>query len=82
MNFTDAQFERYARHLILDEVGEEGQARLLASRVLVVGAGGLGAPLLLSLAAAGVGTLGIIDDDVVELSNLQRQVIHTTDRLG
>lgn len=82
MNFTDAQFERYARHLILDEVGEEGQARLLASRVLVVGAGGLGAPLLLYLAAAGVGTLGIIDDDVVELSNLQRQVIHTTDRLG
>jgi molybdopterin/thiamine biosynthesis adenylyltransferase len=82
MDFTDAQFERYARHLILDEVGEEGQARLLASRVLVVGAGGLGAPLLLYLAAAGVGTLGIIDDDVVELSNLQRQVIHTTERLG
>jgi adenylyltransferase/sulfurtransferase len=82
MDFTDAQFERYARHLILDEVGEDGQARLLASRVLVVGAGGLGAPLLLYLAAAGVGTLGIIDDDVVELSNLQRQVIHTTDRLG
>lgn len=82
MDFTDAQFERYARHLILDEVGEEGQARLLGSRVLVVGAGGLGAPLLLYLAAAGVGTLGIIDDDVVELSNLQRQVIHTTDRLG
>lgn len=82
MDFSDAQFERYARHLILDEVGEEGQARLLGSRVLVVGAGGLGAPLLLYLAAAGVGTLGIIDDDVVELSNLQRQVIHTTDRLG
>jgi adenylyltransferase/sulfurtransferase len=82
MDLTDAQFERYARHLILDEVGEEGQARLLASRVLVVGAGGLGAPLLLYLAAAGVGTLGIIDDDVVELSNLQRQVIHTTRRLG
>ncbi len=82
MDFTDSQFERYARHLILDEVGEEGQARLLASRVLVVGAGGLGAPLLLYLAAAGVGTLGIIDDDVVELSNLQRQVIHTTDRVG
>ena len=82
MDFTDAQFERYARHLILDEVGEEGQARLLSSRVLVVGAGGLGAPLLLYLAAAGVGTLGVIDDDVVELSNLQRQVIHTTDRLG
>jgi molybdopterin/thiamine biosynthesis adenylyltransferase len=65
MELTDAQFERYARHLILDEVGEEGQARLLSSRVLVVGAGGLGAPLLLYLAAAGVGTLGVIDDDVV-----------------
>jgi adenylyltransferase/sulfurtransferase len=82
VDFTDSQFERYARHLILDEVGEEGQARLLGSRVLVVGAGGLGAPLLLYLAAAGVGTLGIIDDDVVELSNLQRQVIHTTERVG
>ena len=82
MDLTDTQFERYARHLILDEVGEEGQARMLSSRVLVVGAGGLGAPLLLYLAAAGVGTLGIIDDDVVELSNLQRQVIHTTDRIG
>lgn len=82
MDLTDQQFERYARHLILEEVGEEGQVRLLQSRVLVVGAGGLGAPLLLYLAAAGVGTLGIIDDDVVELSNLQRQVIHATDRLG
>jgi len=82
MDLSDTQFERYARHLILDEVGEEGQARLLSSRVLVVGAGGLGAPLLLYLAAAGVGTLGVIDDDVVELSNLQRQVIHTTERLG
>jgi adenylyltransferase/sulfurtransferase len=82
MDLTETQFERYARHLILDEVGEEGQARLLSSRVLVVGAGGLGAPLLLYLTAAGVGTLGIIDDDIVELSNLQRQVIHTTDRLG
>src|SRR5262245_41711444 len=82
MDLTDVQFERYARHLILDEVGEEGQARLLGARVLVVGAGGLGAPLLLYLAAAGVGTLGVIDDDVVELSNLQRQVIHTTDSVG
>jgi adenylyltransferase/sulfurtransferase len=82
MDLTDAQFERYARHLILDEVGEEGQARLLGARVLVVGAGGLGAPLLLYLAAAGVGTLGVIDDDVVELSNLQRQIIHTTDSVG
>ena len=82
MELTDTQFERYARHLILDEVGEEGQARLLSSRVLVVGAGGLGTPLLLYLAAAGVGTLGVIDDDVVDLSNLQRQVIHTTERVG
>ena len=82
MELSDSQFERYARHLILDEVGEDGQLRLLQSRVLVVGAGGLGAPLLLYLAAAGVGTLGVIDDDVVELSNLQRQVIHVTQRLG
>ena len=81
-NLTDLQLERYARHVILDEVGEEGQARLLASRVLVVGAGGLGSPLLLYLAAAGVGTIGIIDDDHVELSNLQRQVIHSTKNVG
>jgi len=78
MDLTEQQFHRYARHLILDEVGEEGQERLLASRVLVVGAGGLGAPLLMYLAAAGVGTLGIVDDDTVDLSNLQRQVIHPT----
>ena len=82
MTLTDLQFERYARHLILDEVGEEGQARLLASRVLVVGAGGLGSPTLLYLAAAGVGTLGIVDDDVVDLSNLQRQIVHPTARIG
>ncbi len=81
-NLTDTQLERYARHVILEEVGEAGQARLLASRVLVVGAGGLGSPLLLYLAAAGVGTLGIVDDDAVELSNLQRQVIHATKSLG
>ncbi len=79
---TDEQFHRYARHLILDEIGEAGQAKLLAARVLIVGAGGLGSPLLLYLAAAGIGRLGIVDDDTVELSNLQRQVIHTTDRLG
>jgi molybdopterin/thiamine biosynthesis adenylyltransferase len=79
---TEAQFERYARHLILEEVGEEGQARLMASRVLVVGAGGLGSPLLLYLAAAGVGTLGVIDDDTIDLSNLQRQIIHPTERIG
>jgi adenylyltransferase/sulfurtransferase len=82
MEFTDSQFERYARHLILDEVGEEGQAKLLQAKVLVVGAGGLGAPMLLYLAAAGVGTIGVIDDDMVDLSNLQRQVIHMTDRVG
>ena len=82
MEFTDSQFERYARHLILDEVGEEGQAKLLQAKVLVVGAGGLGAPMLLYLAAAGVGTIGVIDDDTVELSNLQRQVIHMTDQVG
>jgi adenylyltransferase/sulfurtransferase len=82
MSLTDAQVERYARHLILDEIGEEGQERLLAARVLVVGAGGLGSPLLLYLAAAGIGTLGVVDDDEVDLSNLQRQVIHGEDRLG
>jgi molybdopterin-synthase adenylyltransferase len=79
---TDTQFERYARHLILDEVGEEGQAKLMAARVLVVGAGGLGSPLLLYLAAAGIGTLGIVDDDSVDLSNLQRQIVHPTASIG
>jgi adenylyltransferase/sulfurtransferase len=82
MALSDAQFERYARHLILDEVGEAGQEKLMASRVLVVGAGGLGSPLLLYLAAAGIGTIGVVDDDVVDLSNLQRQIIHPTARLG
>lgn len=82
MELTEAQFHRYARHLILDEVGEEGQEKLLAARVLVVGAGGLGAPLLMYLAAAGVGTLGVIDDDAVDLTNLQRQVVHDTASVG
>lgn len=82
MSMTDTQFQRYARHMILDEVGEEGQERLLNSRVLLVGMGGLGSPLALYLAAAGVGTLGLVDDDVVELTNLQRQIAHTTARLG
>lgn len=82
MTLTDDQLERYARHIILKEVGGAGQAKLLNSRVLVIGAGGLGAPLLMYLAAAGVGTIGIIDDDIVSLSNLQRQIIHTTERLG
>ena len=76
MELTDNQFERYARHLILDEVGDEGQEKLLNSKVLCVGAGGLGSPVLMYLAAAGVGTIGIIDDDDVDLSNLQRQIIH------
>lgn len=78
MELTEEQFRRYARHLILDEVGEEGQARLLQSRVLVVGAGGLGSPLLLYLAAAGVGTIGVVDNDRVDITNLQRQIVHAT----
>jgi adenylyltransferase/sulfurtransferase len=79
----DAQeLERYARHIVLREVGGPGQAKLKAARVLVIGAGGLGAPLLLYLAAAGVGTLGVVDDDTVSLSNLQRQVIHATADVG
>ena len=77
-----AQRDRYSRHLILPEVGEEGQKKLLDSKVLCIGAGGLGSPALLYLAAAGVGTIGIVDSDVVESSNLQRQVIHSTDRIG
>jgi len=76
------ELERYARHIVLREVGGPGQAKLKAARVLVVGAGGLGAPVLLYLAAAGVGTLGVIDDDTVALSNLQRQVIFATDDIG
>src|ERR1700758_3642546 len=79
---SDAELERYARHIVLREVGGPGQAALRRARVLVVGAGGLGAPVLLYLAAAGVGTLGVIDDDVVSLSNLQRQVIHATPDVG
>ena len=79
---TSDQRARYARHLNLPGGGEEGQRRLAAARVLVVGAGGLGSPVLLYLAAAGVGTIGIIDDDVVDLSNLQRQVIHSTATVG
>lgn len=82
MDFTDEQLERYARHIILKEVGGTGQMALLNAKVLVVGAGGLGAPMLMYLAAAGVGTIGIIDDDQVELSNLQRQIIHQTGDIG
>lgn len=82
MDFSDDQIDRYARHLVLPEIGEHGQEKLLNARVLVIGAGGLGSPLLLYLAAAGVGTLGIVDDDTVDLSNLQRQVLHDTANLG
>jgi len=79
---TRDQRDRYSRHLLLPEVGVEGQQKLLDAKVLLLGAGGLGSPAALYLAAAGVGTLGIVDDDEVDLSNLQRQVIHTTDRIG
>jgi adenylyltransferase/sulfurtransferase len=82
MDFTDEQIERYARHIVLKEVGGAGQQRLLRSRVLVIGAGGLGCPVALYLAAAGVGTIGVVDDDVVSLSNLQRQIAHASARLG
>ena len=76
------EIERYARHIVLSEIGGAGQQQLKAARVLVVGAGGLGSPVLLYLAAAGVGTLGVVDDDVVSLSNLQRQILHATDDIG
>ena len=82
MELSEEQFRRYARHLILDEVGEEGQEKLLQARVLVIGAGGLGSPLLMYLAAAGIGTLGIVDDDRVDITNLQRQIVHATQRVG
>jgi molybdopterin/thiamine biosynthesis adenylyltransferase/rhodanese-related sulfurtransferase len=79
---TDAQRDRYSRHILLPEVGEAGQAKLLASKVLLLGAGGLGSPAALYLAAAGVGTLGIVDADTVDASNLQRQILHATSRVG
>jgi molybdopterin-synthase adenylyltransferase len=82
MEFTEERMERYSRHILLKEVGVEGQRRLWNSRILIIGAGGLGAPAALYLAAAGVGTLGIADGDVVELSNLQRQVIHFSEDVG
>jgi adenylyltransferase/sulfurtransferase len=82
IDFSDAQIERYARHLVLPEIGDEGQAKLLGSSVLVIGAGGLGSPLLLYLAAAGVGRIGVVDDDAVDLSNLQRQVVHDSSKIG
>ena len=80
--FSAAELDRYARHIVLREVGGPGQKKLKEARVLVLGAGGLGAPALQYLAAAGVGTIGVIDDDVVEVSNLQRQVIHNDARIG
>ncbi|MDQ3408142.1 MAG: ThiF family adenylyltransferase, partial [Chloroflexota bacterium] len=79
---SQQQKQRYSRHLLIPEVGIEGQARLLDSKVLLIGAGGLGSPAMLYLAAAGVGTLGIVDFDTVDLSNLQRQIVHTSDRVG
>lgn len=79
---TEMQIRRYARHIVLPEIGGIGQSKLIAARVLVLGAGGLGAPLLQYLAAAGIGTLGVVDDDTVDLSNLQRQVIHRTSDIG
>ena len=79
---TADEIQRYKRHLVLKEVGGEGQQKLKAARVLIIGAGGLGSPLLMYLAAAGVGTLGVIDDDVVSLDNLQRQIVHDTAHVG
>src|ERR1700675_3759221 len=80
--FTPDELNRYSRHFVIPEVGEKGQAKLLDSKVLLIGAGALGSPVALYLAAAGVGTIGLVDFDVVDLSNLQRQVLHTTERVG
>ncbi|WP_306251755.1 molybdopterin-synthase adenylyltransferase MoeB [Parvularcula sp. IMCC14364] len=82
MSLTPDQIERYKRHILLPEIGGQGQQKLLAAKVLVIGAGGLGCPVLSCLAAAGVGTIGICDDDTVALSNLQRQTLYTTDDIG
>lgn len=82
LDFSEDEIQRYSRHILLPEMGGTGQAALRRARVLIIGAGGLGSPLLLYLAAAGVGTIGLVDDDQVDLSNLQRQIAHTTDRLG
>jgi adenylyltransferase/sulfurtransferase len=82
MSLSEDQINRYARHILLPEVGGVGQQKLLDARVLVIGAGGLGSPVLMYLAAAGIGTLGIVDDDAVDLSNLQRQIVHSTDAVG
>ena len=82
MNFTDEQIMRYARHIVLSEIGAKGQEKLLNSKVLIIGAGGLGSALIYYLAAAGVGKIGIVENDVVDISNLQRQIIHDTNHLG
>lgn len=82
MDFNEQQIERYSRHIILSEVGVEGQEKLLNSKVLIIGTGGLGAPAAMFLAAAGVGTIGLVDADTVDLSNLQRQIIHQTKDVG
>ena len=82
MDLTDDQIERYARHIRLKDVGRDGQSKLLAAKVLVIGAGGLGSPLIQYLTAAGVGTIGVVDHDTVDLSNLQRQVLHSTQQIG
>src|SRR5439155_22450357 len=81
-SFSPEQAQRYSRHLLIPEVGEAGQHKLLRSKVLLIGAGGLGSPAAYYLAAAGVGTLGIVDSDVVDTTNLQRQILHSTDRVG
>ena len=82
MEFTDQQIQRYSRHIILNEVGGKGQQKLSRAKVLIIGAGGLGSPAGLYLAAAGIGTIGLVDGDVVDLSNLQRQILHTTATVG
>jgi len=82
MSLSEAEIQRYSRHILLREVGGIGQEKLQAARVLIVGAGGLGSPLALYLAAAGIGVIGLVDGDGVEISNLQRQIAHTTDRIG
>lgn len=82
MVLTEKQRERYARQLCMPEIGPAGQEKLFSSKVLVIGAGGLGSPAALYLAAAGVGTIGLVDSDIVDLSNLQRQILHSTEKLG